>query len=225
MDLSNEAQFRLAVLEDALVDLVYKEFENFVLHGGTAVWRCYKGNRFSRDLDFYTNIGPESESDFQKKVHKTLKDHGYSIIEEKYNNKTKTLHIIVRNESATGKLDLTFAHAEGSTADYERMDGSKRIIYALNPEEILIEKINTYVGKFKEGNAEIQDLYDIYTLKNAVSNPNSETVKELDSLVSMIGKNPPVNEKELSKLILSGATPSFIDIIRMLKAWLLDNAK
>lgn len=225
MDFRNETQFKLAVLEDALIDFVYKEFENFVLHGGTAVWRCYKGNRFSRDLDFYTNMEPKAESNLQKKVHKVLKEHNYSIVEEKYNNKTNTLHIIVRNESTTGKLDLTFAFAEGTAADYERVDGSKRIIYTLNPEGLMNEKINTYLEKFKDGNSEIQDLYDINTLKNVVLNPSKETIKRLNNLISIASKTPPTNEKEIGKLILSGVAPSFDDIIRMLKAWLLDNAK
>jgi predicted nucleotidyltransferase component of viral defense system len=225
MDFSNEAQLRLAVMEDALIDFVYKEMENFVLHGGTAVWRCYKGNRFSRYLDFYTNMKPEAESGLQKKVHKMLKEHGYSIREEKYNNRTNTLHIIVRNESTTGKLDLTFAFAEGIAADYERVDGAKRIIYALNPEELMNEKINTYLEKSKEGNAEIQDLYDINILKNAIPYPDKETIKRLRNLISIVGRTPPVNEKEIGKLILNGVSPSFEDIIRMLKAWLIDIAK
>ena len=38
-------------------DLIVREMVNIigdsVLHGGTAIWRCYNGNRFSEDIDAY----------------------------------------------------------------------------------------------------------------------------------------------------------------------------
>ncbi|MFH1246948.1 MAG: nucleotidyl transferase AbiEii/AbiGii toxin family protein, partial [Candidatus Micrarchaeota archaeon] len=54
--LANKLKKRLhletATLQDEVVDLIYS-ISSPVLHGGTAIWRCYAGNRFSEDLDFY----------------------------------------------------------------------------------------------------------------------------------------------------------------------------
>ncbi len=225
MDFRNDAQYKRAVMEDALVDLVYKEFGAFVMHGGTAVWRCYGGNRFSRDVDFYANLDPHSESVLQKKMHKTLVDDSYQITEEKYNNSTLTLHMIVRGYDTTGKLDITFAHAKGEAAEYARVDGSKRIIYALSPELILNEKIATYADKFKRGTAEIQDIYDMLVLKDRILDPEEKTLSALSKLLDVIEKKPPGNEKGLVNLLLGGAAPGFDYIVKTLRAWLNDNAK
>ena len=42
----------IAELQDLLVIELSKRFD-FVLHGGTAVWRIYGGKRFSYDVDVY----------------------------------------------------------------------------------------------------------------------------------------------------------------------------
>lgn len=39
--------------QDILIKEVYEEFPTAVLHGGTAIWRCYNGLRFSEDIDLY----------------------------------------------------------------------------------------------------------------------------------------------------------------------------
>ena len=43
----------LALLQDEITDIVYRISDEAVLHGGTAIWRCYGGNRFSEDIDIY----------------------------------------------------------------------------------------------------------------------------------------------------------------------------
>lgn len=43
----------LAGLQDILIENIYEILPETVLHGGTAIWRCYLGNRFSEDIDIY----------------------------------------------------------------------------------------------------------------------------------------------------------------------------
>ena len=43
----------IALLQDIFIDILYEIFPDCVLHGGTAVWRCYNGTRFSEDIDVY----------------------------------------------------------------------------------------------------------------------------------------------------------------------------
>lgn len=220
MEITNEAQMKRAVLEDQALDLIVKNYGTFVLHGGTSIWRCYGGNRFSRDLDFYSNLPISEESVFQKAIHKLLIENGYSIREEKYNNKTQTLHVIFRGNDTTGKLDITFKSAKGHAVEYLRVDGSKKIILALGPGELLTEKIDTYLNKYARGTEEIHDLYDIIVLKDKVGKPSKDMHKKIENFITEIKDRPPKNENDLRQLILSGVTPNFKDMISILERWL-----
>ena len=222
MNIYNETQRKRAIVEDEIVDLILKRFENFVMHGGTVVWRCYGGNRFSRDVDFYSNLPVSAESAFQKRLHKLLTENGYPIREEKYNNKTKTLHVIFRGAETTGKLDITFIKARGVITEYLRVDGSRRMIRALGPEALLNEKLDTYSDKYANGVHEIQDLYDIVILKDRLSGLPKALRTKLTKFLSEIRAKPPSGERELKQLVISGIAPSFDDIVRILERWLHD---
>jgi predicted nucleotidyltransferase component of viral defense system len=222
MDIPNDAQFKGAILEDEIVDLILKYYPKFVMHGGTVVWRCYGGNRFSRDVDFYSNLDPPEESSFQKEFHKTLIENGYPIREEKYNNKTRTLHVIFRGADTTGKLDITFMKVNGTATEYLRVDGSKRMIYALSPEAMLGEKIDAYSNKYESKNHEIQDLYDMIILKDKLDNPSDTMRRKLSRFMARIKDNPPKDEKALRQLLLGGIAPSFNELIGILERWLND---
>lgn len=225
MNITNETQLKRAIVEDEIVDLLLKHYQNFVMHGGTAVWRCYGGNRFSRNIDFYNNLNYSQESTFQKHIHKLLIENGYPIREEKYNNKTKTLHIIFKGTSTTGKLDITFANAKGIATEYQRVDGAKRIIHALSPEDILNEKIDAYSNKYVNREHEIQDLYDMILLKDKIGIPAKNTIKKLYEFLKFIRDNPPKDEKILRQLILNGVAPDFNSMIKLLERWLDDIIK
>ena len=226
MEAQNESQLRAAIVEDDIVDFVLKHYPNFVMHGGTAVWRCYGGNRFSRDVDFYSNITPAEESTTQKQLHKLLTDNGYPIREEKYNNKTKTLHLIFKSAGTTGKLDISFMSKKGVAVEYQRVDGSKRMILTLSPEELLGEKIDAYSNKYEAQSHEIQDLYDMFVLKGRIGNPSKEIRKKLSAFIGRVKNNPPKDEKRLNQLLLKkGVVPTFADLIRFLEQWLDDAGK
>lgn len=220
MEITNEIQMKRAVLEDEALGLIVKNYSTFVMHGGTAIWRCYGGNRFSRGLDFYSNLGTSEESAFQKGIHKLLVESGYSIREEKYNNKTKTLHIIFRGNDTTGKFDITFNKANGRAAEYMRVDGSKMMILALGPEELLVEKIDTYLSKYAHGDEEIHDLYDIIILKDRIGRPSKDMRRKIEGFIAEIKGRPPKNENDLRQFVLSGITPGFKDMIGILERWL-----
>ncbi len=225
MHIPDETQLKRAIVEDEIVEFLLSRYPDFVMHGGTAVWRCYGGNRFSRDVDFYSNLAPSEERRFQKNLHKLLIAGGYPIREEKYNRKTKTLHVIFKGAGTTGKLDITFMKANGIAVDYLRVDGSKRIIYALSPEAILSEKIDAYSNKYEVQTHEIQDLYDMVVLKDRISNPSKEVHKKVMDFIARIKHDPPKGEKRLRQLLLSGVAPSFVEMIDMLERWPNDFGK
>ena len=225
MDITNETQLKRAVVEDEVVDLLLKHYTLLVMHGGTAVWRCYGGNRFSRDIDFYSNLDPSEESHFQKQLHKLLVGSGYPIREEKYNSKTKTLHVIFNGADTTGKLDITFMKAMGIAVEYLRVDGAKRIIRAIGPETLLNEKMDAYSDKYKNHGHEIQDLYDMLILKDKIGKPSNDTRRKLSAFLDRIKDSPPKDERGLRQLLLSGVAPSFGNITRILEMWLDDSSK
>jgi predicted nucleotidyltransferase component of viral defense system len=225
MDITNETQRNRAIIEDEIVDLMLKHYGGFVMHGGTAVWRCYGGNRFSRDVDFYSNLNASEESLFQKQFHKLLVESGYPIREEKYNNKTRTLHVIFKGAFTTGKVDLTFAKANGVAAEYQRVDGAKRIVLALSAEALLNEKMGTYLDKYARQDHEIQDLYDMVVLKNRISKPTAATRNKLSAFLDRIKDVPPKDEKRLKQLVIGGVAPSFSDMIMLLERWLDDTGR
>ena len=53
LKLKRAQQKEIAKAQDIIVNTLYEVFENAVLHGGTSIWRCYNGNRFSEDVDVY----------------------------------------------------------------------------------------------------------------------------------------------------------------------------
>ena len=77
--LKREAHRKIAYAQDLIVKEVYSVFNNAVLHGGTAIWRCYNGKRFSEDLDFYF------PKDMQKinLIFENLKKIGFEIKKKK----------------------------------------------------------------------------------------------------------------------------------------------
>ena len=47
-------RLKIASLQDYIVELIYSKLEpSAILYGGTAIWRCYGGMRFSENLDIY----------------------------------------------------------------------------------------------------------------------------------------------------------------------------
>ena len=77
--LKREIHRRIAYAQDLIVNEVYFVFDKAVLHGGTAIWRCYNGKRFSEDLDFYLpNDKKKIEALFEN-----LKKAGFNIKKRK----------------------------------------------------------------------------------------------------------------------------------------------
>ncbi|MHB1812966.1 MAG: nucleotidyl transferase AbiEii/AbiGii toxin family protein [Thermoplasmataceae archaeon] len=66
--LKKRQQVEIASLQDELISLMYAVSDDLILHGGTAIWRCFSGKRFSEDLDFYSISFPEKLMEFEKTV-------------------------------------------------------------------------------------------------------------------------------------------------------------
>lgn len=221
MNLKDSEQFEKAKLEDTLIDLLYSKYKDLVFHGGTAIWRCYSGNRFSRDIDFYMKASKDKMY-YYNDLSDFLKDCGFLIKEKSYERNSDTMHFLVESNTKM-KIDINFKYKNGIPVEYLKVDGSKIIVLSLDPKELLNEKIEAYEdklhGKSNVQRSEVQDLYDIYYLTTLVKQKDANTVKKLRLLVGEIETNPPGNLRSLGHLILEGTPPTFEFIINKLKGW------
>ena len=98
--LRKQVHRNVAVAQDIIVKELYGVFERAVLHGGTAIWRCYGGNRFSEDVDFYLQRDLKKLDVFFRK----LEENGFVINKRKIGEKSQSSHKRVYNYNS--KRDL-----------------------------------------------------------------------------------------------------------------------
>ena len=200
--LKKRLHVEIGYLQDELVEILYNVSNNLVMYGGTAVWRCYKGNRFSEDLDFYGQLDVKL---FVKK----LKERGLTLNKEKQTE--NLIFMKVSNGRVEVRLEINKSLAKkGTIVAYEKMDGSFFDVYALTVDEIILEKIDAYNSR-----RFIRDLYDIYHLVRtyAIDSGTKSKIKEfIDSI------QPPVNENVLKALVYSGVPPTFKTMVNYLRS-------
>lgn len=228
MEIRDSSQLEKAKLEDVIVELLYSKYKSLVFHGGTSIWRCYGGNRFSRDIDFYLNAKTSKEKmQYYDELSEFLKESGFLMKEKGYENSTDTMHFLVESNTKM-KIDINFKYKNGTKTEYVKVDDSKIVVLSLNPFELLNEKITTYNDKLgstkKFKNPEAHDLYDIYYLISLVKKTDERMVKNLKLLVNRIDGNPPSDMSSLGHLIIAGLPPTFELMINKIKMWLNDNS-
>ncbi len=195
----------LAGLQDILIENIYEILPETVLHGGTAIWRCYSGNRFSEDIDVYIERDVKKIEEFFKK----LKELGFEIIKKRI--KQNSLFSVLRFNTAEIRFEAVFKKVNSIIKEYETCDESLVNIYTLLPEDLIKEKVSAYISRRK-----IRDLYDIFFLLRYVK--EVEKVKpELKKLIQKFEN--PVDEKDLKTIILTGITPTKKDIINYIDRW------
>ncbi|HII15765.1 MAG TPA: nucleotidyl transferase AbiEii/AbiGii toxin family protein [Nanoarchaeota archaeon] len=184
----------VAQAQDLAVREIAEMLDTAVLHGGTAIWRCYRGNRFSEDIDVYLkkDIG-KIEAFFKK-----LEAIGFKIEKKKIGeNSIYSTLLLGRTEV---RFEALFKSVKGSLKEYETAGGNLITLYCLTAEELVNEKIDTYLKRMK-----IRDLYDIFFLLRHVEKPKEVTAKLKYFLANF---KKPIDEKELKVLILEGLVPS-----------------
>ena len=194
----------IALLQDEVVELVYSIELNAVLHGGTAIWRCYSGNRFSEDLDFFI---PKNEK-FEESFKEAIKSRQLLLL--KFKQTQNNIFSKISNGEIEVRFEAAFRKArQFEPKSFEKIDGTFMDVFTLSPESLLVEKIEAFKNRML-----IRDFYDIYFLSGIVS-LNDGLEKSLNELVK---KNiSPVDEKSLKALVFSGAIPSFKQMLESIK--------
>jgi len=191
------------ILQDQVLDVAYSIEPNAVLHGGTGIWRCLKGNRFSEDLDFY--LMPET--DFEQKFKHELNKRNLSLL--KYKTTENTIFSNISNGLTEVKLEASFQDKKGTLTSYELIDGSFVDVLSLTPQEYFREKLLTYSRRKL-----VRDLYDVYFL-SGLFDLDQKDCELLSNFIKNIEK--PVDEDNLNAIILIGAIPNFESMLLRLK--------
>src|SRR3989338_6340664 len=200
--LKREIHRKIAYAQDLVVREVYSVFDKAVLHGGTAIWRCYKGKRFSEDLDFYFS------NDKRKMgvLFENLKKAGFEIKKKKISE--NSIYSELELDRLSVRLEATFQKISGIICDYEMSDGNIISIYSLTPESFLVEKSSAYLKRFK-----VRDLWDVFFLLKFVGDP--EAIKEIGNLIKNYKR--PLDEENLRVILLEGIVPSANEMIDYIK--------
>jgi len=196
-----------AALQDEILKLMYSIAPEIVLHGGTAVWRCYGGSRFSEDLDFI--LQPEEAENLKEVFTEALKSR--SLVLNKYKKTENTIFAKVSDGIVEIRMEIGLRKAKDHVVkSYELIDGTFMDIFTLSPEILVLEKISAYKNRRL-----VRDIYDIYQLRNKLT--DEEIVRtELRQLLRTL--EPPIDEQELRALVYVGAIPSFQHIADTLRS-------
>ena len=184
----------VAIAQDLIMQEATGIFNEGVLHGGTAIWRCYNGNRFSEDIDMYIKKDLERINLFFKNLERS----GFAISKKKIGDNSIYSELIWNRTSV--RFEAIFKKANGSLKEYETAEGTYLTVYTLTPAELIIEKIDAYVKRLK-----VRDLYDIFFLLRYVEDIN-KIKNNLRILIKEFKK--PIDEKTLKILIIEGLTPA-----------------
>lgn len=206
--LKRATQKSLAELQDEAIEVVYETLDNAVMHGGTAIWRCYGGKRFSEDIDLYA-VYPE---DFRTKLDKALKRRGLTLA--KFRQTYNTLFSEVYNGMSSMKLEITKKNVGGMIMAYKKANGDSFDVLVLKPEQLLLEKLAAYNGRRK-----IRDIYDVYFLSRLVD--DVEVKKRVEDSLEKI--KIPVDEADLKAIVYEGEVPTFKQILEKLRVWAKQN--
>ncbi len=202
--LKKKAHLEVAMLQDEVVEVIYASFGELepVLHGGTAIWRCYNGNRFSEDLDFYA----KTNGDFKDKWIAEMNKRSLTVL--KFKQTENTIFAKVSNGEAEVRLEMAKRKpGKEVIAAYEKANGAKMNIYTLTAEELIVEKMNAYKSRRL-----IRDIYDVYHLSNLVKGKSREMQEFLRDLPT------PTDEENLKAIIYAGIVPTFKQMAETLQA-------
>jgi len=193
LKLKKEQQKQVARGQDIIVRTLFKVFNDAVLHGGTAIWRCYQGMRFSEDVDVYI---PKDEKRINLFFAK-LEENGFKALKKKIGE--NSLYSNFEFNRVNVKFEALFKKVKGNLREYEMVDGNLYDVYTLLPEELIKEKVNAYLKRLK-----VRDLYDIYFLLRFVKD-KSKVRGELERFLKEF--KGPVDERDLRGLIIEGIVP------------------
>ncbi len=203
--LKNKDYLYIARLQDDVVSRLYDINTKLTFHGGTSIWRCYGGKRFSFDLDMYVKNASEIP-----KLIENLVEYGFNVKNSKLRGGARSIYYYLVSDEKTS-ITLEFAQKkvmDRVIATYIKTDGSGMDIFSLSPENLIKEKVAAYLSR-----RAIKDLYDIFVLAH-ISDLN-KTKYYISKLISSM--KYPSDEKTLYQFIYDGPIPDYKLMIDYIK--------
>lgn len=191
---------QVAELQDAVVVELSRRVD-FVLRGGTAVWRVYGGKRFSYDIDLYCPQPEDLPAILSKNfnvIHSRVTGAGYVYI--RIGDRE-----VVEVEAARLAESVDWVESE-----YWLVDGTRLVVKALSPCALLGEKASAYLDRRKA-----RDLYDVFYMMDFCE--NVEKLRSTARSLLYALAEPPEDYSLLDELILAGRAPSFETIARKVR--------
>lgn len=183
-----------------------------IFHGGTVIWRCFAGNRFSNDIDAY--LDPKiSLKDTKDKLRSAAEEQGIKL--EKIKDTGNLMFIGFSLGDTYLKIEIShfIKSLNPVVMRFERVDGTFRDILSISPNDLLAEKIAAYNNR-----RFIRDIYDIYILSSYIDK-NDEITKMVSTFLNTLP--PPVNESDLATIIYDGPIPTFQSMLMQIRGKLL----
>jgi predicted nucleotidyltransferase component of viral defense system len=195
---------KIAELQDKLIVEMTSRFE-IVLHGGTAIWRIYKGKRFSFDIDVYYRNPSEISKYFGKST-------AFNMIRSKLTS-SDVLYARFQENNVMVEINASplFKKLRTTDGQFYLVDGDTITLKTLSPTELVKEKINAFKTR-KKG----RDLYDIYYLLDAANIPQIKN--NMKTLLPLL-KTPPKDFPGLREQVLVGKVPDFETITRKVRKY------
>lgn len=205
LKIRNKKQREIAYAQDILIEELYATIPDAILHGGTAIWRCYNGNRFSEDVDVYLLKDEESIERFFQALEKK----GFSISKKRI--KENSIYSDLSLNGVPLRFEATFQSKKSIIKRYETSESFFINVSTLSPDILVEEKIAAYLKRRK-----IRDLYDIYFLLEYAE--EREKTKEKVKLF-LDHFEDPLDEADLGAIILSGVAPNAKQLLEGIKRW------
>ena len=199
-------RLKLAELQDFVIDIIYDRIQpDALLYGGTSVWRCFGGTRFSEDIDIYL------DSTAFEDLLLVLERYGVLLVWQDPDMPTR---IRISRSGTDILLESKPGYAENELHIYYRIDGSTKTISVLSPTELMIRKIEAYQGR-----RFIRDIYDLYVLTNWLNRSDFIVKSRLSNFLQDLAM--PVDEKVLSSLLYAGPKNlNFTTMVNFIRRWL-----
>ncbi|MGC8649254.1 MAG: nucleotidyl transferase AbiEii/AbiGii toxin family protein [Candidatus Micrarchaeia archaeon] len=209
--LRRRSQKDIALFQDVLIRIIYEIDPRAEIHGGTAIWRCYGGKRFSKDIDVYAS-SRERWSKTKQLLESSASRYNAKIIKFKETENVVFIELLLDDIYSEIEINFNKYYNDPVIKQYENLDGTFLDILTLSPEALIDEKISAYNDRRL-----ITDIYDIYILINFADKKMIEN--KIRKFISSI-KEPKDLEKEeerLADLIFEGPILSFADLVNSIK--------
>jgi predicted nucleotidyltransferase component of viral defense system len=206
---------RLYLLQDGILDIVFREYTDFYLTGGTCLNRFYFEKRYSDDLDLFTNI-PDTFSYSTREIIGRISEAGYGI-EKQVDSKD-----FIRIHVAANKVLLQVDFVNDRVKRFGEINHKKGCRID-NLQNILSNKITAIISRDNP-----KDIFDLYLIAQNTSFGWSEILAQAkeklhfqkeDLLYRMQTLPSPLLQKlnTTDDQILRTFEKDFIDIINEIK--------